>query len=179
MNKKKVSSLILIIILLIICTILSGCVTIYTNEISSDSESVFPEANKPSEEDTCLTLYPDCYSWEDTSKAIGESTCFIGRIYKVYYEHDEVSDLDLWDAFFDPNATKYTELNDISKNTKGLVIGTIGRDISGYEGDCVVVYGKLYVGSDSEREARLIIDNFESPRGGITITTCNCPDIWR
>lgn len=91
---------------------------------------------------TCQDMYPQCYSWETAPQYAGQgSTCFIGRISKVYYEHDDLSNSDSWTAYFDPQAANWP--HDTYNHTVGLRIVSVERDISNYEGQCVAVFGKV------------------------------------
>jgi hypothetical protein len=161
-------------ILLVVIT-LTGCITINTNDDLRDIP-IFAELIKTSNVDTCLTLYHECQSWEITTQNVGQESCFLGRINKVFYEMDKFSGADVWTAYFDPSAAKYPSEAGVYDNTRGLVIISFDRDISGYEGECVAVFGKLLADDENSKDDRAMIDiDPNDDRIGFTIFDCNCP----
>ena len=156
--------------------LLTSCITINTNEKPENIQTIFPELNTSANEETCLTLYPECHSWDLTSNFGGQNECFVGRVSKVFYELDDRTGFDMWFAYFDPNAARYPDWNNVSKNTTGLVIISVGSNISTYEGKCVAAFGKIIQSEDTTREARSMVDSFpDDNRTGFRLSVCNCP----
>lgn len=76
--------------------------------------------------------YADCLDWTETDLYDGETVCVVGRILVVTHEFDDLSGADIWTAHFSLN-----ESNDFS-------LISVDRDISSWQGQCVMVYGELF-----------------------------------
>lgn len=78
------------------------------------------------------SAYADCIDWTATQFYDGQTECVLGRILVVTYEFDEPSRADVWRAHFSLNPdTDFT-------------LVSVDRDISQWQGQCVVVYGTLF-----------------------------------
>ncbi len=87
--------------------------------------------------------YADCISWLEAEDYDGQYVCVYGRIRYIESEYDEPSGQEVWYAHFGTNPKQ------------DLTLISVGRNISKWEGECVVVYGDLF---DRERLKEYVSD---------------------
>lgn len=83
--------------------------------------------------------YTDCIPWTQAELYDGQHKCVYGIVINVSYEYDDLSGADVWTAHFSFDESRTFKLI------------SVDRDISKWQGECVVVYGTLF-DRDSIRE---------------------------
>ena len=113
--------------------ILAAAAYIY---VTNFSESTVDQSSTPPDRSSSAAInhdpYADCIPWTMTGLYDGQRKCVLGMIIFVSHEYDPTSGADIWTGYFSMNSET------------GFRVISVDRDISKWEGQCVVVYGTLF-----------------------------------
>jgi len=104
----------------------------FTNFNSPSLSQSSPPSTGPSSSSINQDPYADCIPWTMTYLYDGQRKCVIGKMIVVSYTFDTLSGSDVWTGYFSMNPET------------GFRVISVDRDISKWEGQCVVVYGTLF-----------------------------------
>jgi hypothetical protein len=134
----------------------------FTNYYSPSSGQTSVSPSRASSVES-VDPYADCISWTMTGLYDGQRKCVLGEIILVTHEFDSISGSDVWTGYFGMNPET------------GFHVISVDRDISKWEGECVVVYGTLFerekIREYVENPAPSMVDSDPYDDRGFSIST--------